>query len=170
MRRADREANTRAYAASVLKEAREELSRADSKAAILFAGLGVASSVVIAPVLSGSWTPSAMLALPATLWWAGVALLTLSLASFTAVLYPRTVYPKKRITSLSYFGDAIGRSPEELTHALMRSSENTLVPIVEQIIAIAHIVDIKYRHTRRGLQLFALSIGFLVASALTNGA
>src|SRR5262245_8921031 len=61
------------YLVDLLKEAREELARADSKAALLLAATGVAVGALLAGLIGGKWMPFSLDNRVEWLWWFGVA-------------------------------------------------------------------------------------------------
>jgi len=58
-------------AETMLREAREELSRADGKSSLLLAAVGVVVGAVAAAVVAGEWSPFDLSPFIQWLWWAG---------------------------------------------------------------------------------------------------
>src|SRR5690242_8638023 len=80
---------TTSYLADLLKDTREELARADSKAALLLAGTGVVVGAVLAGLLGGRWTPFSLDNRVEWIWWLGVGSAAAGIFSIAAAVYPR---------------------------------------------------------------------------------
>jgi hypothetical protein len=122
----------------------------------------VVAGIAVSPLLTGSWSITTLAAPLAVLWWLALAALLASMLSLGAVIYPRTIYPGKQTSKVSYFGDAIGKSAVDLTAALEESSADPLLPIVDQIRAVSSIVAKKYLFTQWALLLFGLGLLLLI--------
>jgi hypothetical protein len=60
----------------LLRDSREELNRADSKAQILLGVFGIVYGVLLAAVVAGDWAPNHLCDGAEVVWWAGAVLLT----------------------------------------------------------------------------------------------
>lgn len=57
----------------LLAESREELTRADGKASLLLAALGIGLSAILGAVLAGNWAPFVLASPWEAIWWTGAA-------------------------------------------------------------------------------------------------
>jgi hypothetical protein len=73
----------------LLAETREELNRADAKAAMLFAIFGIAFGAVLAGLIAGDWSPRDLAAGAQVVWWLGAAAAVAPLAALSAAVWPR---------------------------------------------------------------------------------
>ncbi|WP_019055486.1 Pycsar system effector family protein [Streptomyces prunicolor] len=90
----------------LLADLRSEIARADAKASILVAMLGITTGVLSAVLIDRRWSPTLLPAPAALLWWAGAALLVTSLFALLLAVLPR--YRRSRWAPglpLTYFGD-----------------------------------------------------------------
>ncbi|MEV0485545.1 Pycsar system effector family protein [Streptomyces sp. NPDC050508] len=90
----------------LLADLRSEIARADAKASILVAMLGITTGVLSAVLIDRRWSPALLPAPAALLWWAGAALLVTSLLALLLAVLPR--YRRSRWVPglpLTYFGD-----------------------------------------------------------------
>lgn len=132
----------------ILREAREELVRADGKASILLAATGV----ILGAVLTGSWRPSYFDAPLACLWWAGSVIGMAGVGAFGVAVFPRTTYRSKRRPGIvSYFGDVVGLSKDQLKRNLIDTAEDASTATLDQVEAISSVVDKKYRAIQIGM-------------------
>ncbi|CAN5274961.1 hypothetical protein BH09ACT3_BH09ACT3_14920 [soil metagenome] len=153
--------------ARILREAREELVRADGKASLLLAAASVVAAAVLAAILAGDWRPSELRDFLQVAWWLGTAAGLTALVCLSMAVYPRTSYRRRRPDGLvAFFGDVVGLSAKELERRL-KVSAKTEAPIIDQLIAVSGIVHRKYRRIQIGLWLFGgaavLCIGAVVA-------
>lgn len=159
--RTDPEEVARQYAATLLAEARDELTRADQKASIMLAAAGVAVGGVVAGMISSGWTPS-RLAFPWSMGWViGAAISLIGVLALVVAIYPRTTRGKDDEAQLFYFGHAAKvRTVDELAAELRRSSTNTFQRSADQLWRVSQVVTDKYRLVR-------VSIWLLCVGALT---
>ncbi|MBK3564562.1 Pycsar system effector family protein [Streptomyces sp. MBT62] len=90
----------------LLADLRGEIARADAKASILVAMLGITTGVLSAVLIDRRWSPALLPARAAVLWWTGAALLVTSLFALLLAVLPR--YRRSRWAPglpLTYFGD-----------------------------------------------------------------
>ena len=76
------------YLADLLADTREELTRVDSKAALLLAASGVIIGALLAGFFGGRWTPFDLSSKVQWLWWLGAASAAFGLFSIAAAVYP----------------------------------------------------------------------------------
>ncbi|MFH9659227.1 Pycsar system effector family protein [Streptomyces sp. NPDC017248] len=90
----------------LLADLRTEIARADSKAAVLVAALGMTAGLLSGVLAGRDWTPGRLSAAGAALWWAGIVCLLFSLFALLLAVLPR-YRPGSWAPGqpLSYFGD-----------------------------------------------------------------
>ena len=158
-----------ALADSILKEAREELTRADGKSALLLAAVGVAAGAVIAAVVAGDWSPLSISPCVQWLWWVGAAAGLGALVALAYSVYPRTKYRGQRQPSIiAYFGDVVLIPRGELEKALRLTAASPGAVTRDQLKAISHIVDRKYRGIQIALWLLAIFAACWLISTLVD--
>jgi len=161
-------------ASKVLADSREELARADGKASILLAAIGVVVGALMAGILANNWSPFAIKACFQWLWWVGNLLAAFAVFSLAWAIYPRTVYRGQRDPGLvAYFGDVIralrGTEPGDRRVRIRKNLDATSYEdlVIDQMTAIAWIIDRKYRGIQRGLwSAGAAAVACLVAFLL----
>lgn len=146
------------HASALLVSAREELVRADGKAALLLASAGVAVGAVLAAMLAGSWRPSDLPNHIEWLWWLGAVGVALGIAALGFAVYPRIRVRGPRSATIAYFGDVLAADRKDLVDRLhdAASSESALV---DQLWAVSSIVRRKYVAIQ--WSLWALAVGTL---------
>lgn len=140
----------------LLAEAREELNRADSKAAMLFAIFGIGFGAVLAGVIAGDWKPADLAAGAEVVWWFGAVAAVTALVAVSAAVWPRldSDHASGRAT---YFAHVVGyRSRDALREAIERQAGDDGERPLEQLQAISGIVMTKYRLVRIGLVLYSV--------------
>jgi len=156
---------------SLLREAREELGRADNKASILLAASGVVVGALIAAVLAGSWSPSELSVLTAYIWWVACGFLVAGIALLGVAIYPRTRRASKLPDFVAYFGDVVVLSRRtDLERALAKTARGLGDRDVDQLELISGIVSTKYNYLRLALIAFALGAALLVTVAVASAA
>jgi pycsar effector protein len=148
------------YAAMLLVETREEIDRADFKASVLLAGVGVATGTLLAGLLEGSWTPWMLPGYVQWIWWVGVAAGSAGIWSLARAVYPRIRRHGEALPEfVGYFGDILAfRDAEDLITALRDSTEVRISLIADQLVQVSIIVDRKYRMVRVGMWLLLVAI------------
>lgn len=145
----------------LLAAAREELGRADQKAAILIAAVGIAISPFITALL-GDENPAGVL----WLYAAAVVLMMLGIVLFGLAIFPQTRRLNDGAQMSAYFEDHVTRQKSEVL-ALVRTRVNDEV-LADQIWEISSIVSRKYRVIRYAMVFSGL--GVLTATlALVQG-
>ncbi|NYV73158.1 Pycsar system effector family protein [Streptomyces sp. UH6] len=90
----------------LLADLRTEIARADTKASVLVAALGITAGAFSGLIAGQKWSPSDLTGAGAPLWWVGCVALVVSLISLLSAVWPR--YRRATWTPghpLSYFGD-----------------------------------------------------------------
>ncbi|HEY5834181.1 Pycsar system effector family protein [Streptomyces sp.] len=149
----------------LLATVRDDVARADTKAAVLLSG----ALAMPALLLGGRWSPQqpagpwlAPLFLGGAVWAAGVALLVWA-------ILPRT-RTSRATPGVTYFADAHrGQDSAALLRAVAAAGEDRVGWLMTQFVDMSVILTAKYRCLRWGI--CCLAPGFvLCAAALTAGA
>jgi hypothetical protein len=158
------EDETLRYAERLLVETREELARADTKAAVLLSAAGVGVAALLAGLVAGEWSPLDLPAASAALWWTGAAALATGIGMLTSAVAPRINHSKPPATA-TYFGHIVQLHPEQVRAAIRRTAADPLGRAIDQLIVIGHIVHRKYILIRRAILMIATA-GVLTALAV----
>jgi len=158
------------YLTDLLEDTREELGRADAKAALLLAAAGVAVGALLAGLLNGRWVPFALDNRIEWLWWLGVAATAAGIYSVAAAVYPRI----QRSTdsnpeTLAYYGDvAAYEDIGSFRKALEQEPPDARKRLMDQTYVVSKIAQKKYVLIRRGMRCFAFAILACTAAILIN--
>ncbi|MGW2588992.1 Pycsar system effector family protein [Streptomyces sp. NPDC001515] len=157
-----------AAATRLLSELRAEITRADSKAAVVVAALGMSSGVVCG-LLAGGGRPSDQLSKPAaTLWWTGVGALAAALLFLLMAVVPR--YRASHWVPgapLTYFGDIRRASRRgQLARALAETDQLPMAALLTALAETSRIAARKHQWIRAGLAAFGLGALLLPASVV----
>jgi hypothetical protein len=149
------------YLRRLLDETREEVTRADAKASIVLAGAGV----VVGILLSGFITKDVSVAgqpgiVKALVWFSGV-LLVIGIAFLGSAVYPRVGRAERG--HARWFAELVQYRGDEgaLSKAVETDRAEDDTRDLHQAVALALIVDRKYRLTQLGMWL--LAGGFVMA-------
>jgi len=155
------------YLRDLLAETREELTRADNKASLLLAAVGVVIGALIAGLVGSHWTPLSLNGAVQWLWWLGVASAAIGVFSIAAAVYPRTIQHGTPYPGVpAYYGHvAAYRDISEFRRALA-DLPGAQERMVNQTFVISKIVRHKYALLRGGLWCLLLTI---TACALAVG-
>ncbi|MDU0305531.1 Pycsar system effector family protein [Streptomyces sp. PAL114] len=154
----------------LLTDLRTEIARADSKAAVLVAALGITAGVFSGLLAGRDWSPDALSAFGAVLWWVGTLALALSLLALLLAVLPRyrggTWAPGQ---PLSYFGD-IQRAVRagRLDTALAHTEAHPLAALTTALTETSRIAWRKHQWIRTGLIAFCTGTLLLPASLLVG--
>lgn len=154
--------------AHLLTDLRAEIARADAKAAVLVAALGLSAGVPTALLANSRWRPASLPAPAAVLWWAGTALLLTALLAALLAVVPR--YRPSRWAPgrpLTYFGDVrraaiSGRLSAALADTGRDPARGMLIALAET----SGIAARKHFWIRAGLIAFGCAAILLPASLL----
>lgn len=154
--------------ARLLIEVRAEISRADSKAAVVVGAIGMAVGLLGGLVASRGWDPS-RLALPgAVAWWTGICALAASLLSMLLAVLPRyRTSAWEPGLPLGYFGD-IRRAADSgaLAQALAEADRDPTPLLVSALAATSRIAAHKHQWIRVGLLALAAATLLLPVALL----
>ncbi|MFD7168167.1 Pycsar system effector family protein [Streptomyces violascens] len=155
-------------AVRLLTELRAEIARADSKASVLVAALGMTAGVVGGQLGGRGRVPGELSAVGAGLWWTGTAALALALLGTLMAVLPRyrgAAWAPGR--PLSYFGDIQQAVRQDgLAQAL---ADTELAPTASLMAALAEnsrIAARKHQWIRGGLLAFCAGAVLLPAAPL----
>ncbi|MDK0521517.1 Pycsar system effector family protein [Streptomyces sp. ML-6] len=152
----------------LLLNLRAEIARADSKASVLVAALGMTAGVLSGWLAGRGWRPGSLDAPGTALWWTGVGGLAAALVALLMAVIPRyrrSVWiPGEPLT---YFGDIQdaarrGRLPE----ALDATANSRTAALVTALAETSRIALCKHRWIRAGLLAYSVGTVLLPASLL----
>lgn len=158
--------DAREYAYKLLANTREELVRADAKAALLLATGGIAGSALLNGLLGGRWTPFQLVNSVEWLWWIGLLSAVGAVLSLACGVYPRTRGKGIRPELASYYGDVVGISRDQLLFGIVQVNDHIDSALVDQIYQIAHIVERKYKCMRVAIWAFGAGAVLCTTSVL----
>ncbi|HZG06241.1 MAG TPA: Pycsar system effector family protein [Streptomyces sp.] len=152
----------------LLAELRAEIGRADAKAAVLVAAMGVSTAAWTGAVaVAGTWEPGRPAWPGLLLWWTGCLAWAASLACLLAAVAPR--YRRGSWTpgdTLAYFHDIReAAEADELREALRRTEERPLDSLVDALTDTSRIAAAKHRWVRAALACFAVGFALVPAGA-----
>lgn len=157
------------YLSDLLEDTRDELSRVDSKAALLLAGAGVVAGALLAGLLNGKWTPFSLNDRVEWLWWLGVGAASGGILSIAAAVYPYTGRPvAAHAGAPTYYGDVAAYKDIETFRQAIADAPNTHDRLVDQTFQLSKLVRRKYQLLRHGLHLLLLGIVACVSVVVIN--
>jgi hypothetical protein len=149
----------RNYLAALHANTREELSRADSKASLLLAAIGVVIGALIGGITSSHWSPMSMGTGAQALWWAGVAAATVSMVLISASVYPRINRRGTPRAGLpTFYGDVAAYPDIDAFRRDISNAPDVTERLIYQTYVLARTVRAKYVLLRRGLLSFLVAI------------
>jgi MFS family permease len=157
------------YLADMLADTREELTRADTKAALILAATGVVIGALLAGLLSGKWTPFDLNSKIEWLWWLGVGSAAFGVFSIAAAVYPRisrrgTAHPGVP----AYYGDVAAYESIDAFRDAIERAPKPRERLIDQTFVVSRIVQRKYVLLRRGLRCLLVAVVACVAAAIIN--
>ncbi|WP_328999885.1 DUF5706 domain-containing protein [Kribbella sp. NBC_00709] len=158
------------HAQDVLAAAREELSRADNKAALLLASAGVVFGALLAAVLAGSWSPNMLDNVVEWLWWTGATSASMGLIALGWAIYPRIRARSPRPAMIGYFGDVIAAPADDLLALLEATAATPMRGVLDQLHQVSHIVHRKYLAIQFALVAFSAGAAACIAAVLVSSA
>jgi hypothetical protein len=153
-------------ASDLLRETREEVTRADGKASTLLAAVVVVSGLFVASTLAGQWSPLGLRPAAQVACWLAVIVIAAGIVLLCACIYPNV---SNQLTKdvLGYFGHVmLYQTRQELIEALRTHGETPLIRLSDQLFVISRIVRRKYDFMRYGIWSLAVGVVLLVASFL----
>lgn len=153
----------------LLGESREEVIRADTKAAMLFGLLGVGFSVVAAGLIAGNWSPADLHAAVEWLFWVGAAAAAASMTLLGSAIWPRITHLEDR-EEIAYFGHvAAFKNRQQFRAAVISQAER--VPderVVDQVHTISKIAIRKYRLLQAAIVALAVAATSCLGAVLID--
>lgn len=140
------------YLSDLLNHTRGELNRADSKASLLLATLGVIISSLIGGLATSAWRPAKLAGGEQVLFWIGVVAAAGGVFWIAASVFPRirqsgTPHPGVP----AYYGDVAVYRDVDAFRAAIDGCPEVRDRLINQTFVIAGIVQTKYVLLRRGL-------------------
>ncbi|GAA1995807.1 Pycsar system effector family protein [Microbacterium ulmi] len=155
-----------ALAADMLAEVREEIDRADQKASLLIGSLGIAFSIVLSGVLSGSWSPASLGPAATVLWSVCAVAAAGSVLAAALAVWPR-LSRAPGSGAITYWGQIRQfASPEEVGEALLERGLQPPERTYQQLLVLSALVQRKYRAIRSSMVLAGIASLLVVASFL----
>lgn len=157
-----------AYVTRLFTTAREELHRADTKAAILLAGSTAVVAALLSASISGGWSPTRLGGAFVMVWWASTLAAGVAVALLAAAIYPRIRRTGTSPPATAYFADIAAYTDiAALRTALPRSAAQEFEETLTQLWRISRIVLVKYRLIVAGMwTLLIAAVGCCSAVAL----
>ncbi|QEU92450.1 hypothetical protein CP970_17410 [Streptomyces kanamyceticus] len=152
----------------LLAELRTEIARADAKAAVLVAALGLTGGIFSGRLAGSEWTPG-RLGLPGQfVWWCGVLSLVLSLFSLLMTVLPRyRDSPWTPGRPLTYFGDIrLAARTGTLADALTETARDPAAALLTALDETSGIAARKHQWIRTGLIAYCTGTALIPASLL----
>ncbi|MFF8450841.1 Pycsar system effector family protein [Streptomyces leeuwenhoekii] len=152
----------------LLADLRGEITRADAKAAVLVAALGISAGVLATLLPRRCWSPARLPQPSALLWWTGAVSLGLALFALLLAVMPR--YGRSHWASgrpLVYFGD-VQRAARagRLTEALVETGRDPVPGLLVALAETSGIAARKHLWIRIGLIAFGSAAVLLPGSLL----
>jgi pycsar effector protein len=149
----------------LLSESREELVRADAKAATLLAAFGLLTGIVLAALFAGNFKPGDLPDAARLSWWLGCTAVGLALLSLGRAIYP-TLKHQETEGPITYFGHAAGKDAAAVETALKRQLAGGRSRTVEQLVVVSDIAWRKYRQIQFALLCFAIGTALCLLGVL----
>ncbi len=164
----ERAADPALYAAGLLAEAREELNRADQKAAMLLAATSVAIGAVIAGFIASGWSPTSLGPPWTAVWWLGSGLAFAGTIALAISIYPRIGTSKGAgAQRLFYFGNASEfEDTSAIKRALGEAAADPLERTADQLLHVSQIVRRKYRSIQVAMWCLAVGVGLCMMAVI----
>ncbi len=150
----------------ILLEAREELDRADQKASILLAAVGVTVGAILAGLIPARWSPHTLGWPLEAVWWVGLAFVVGGVASLILAIFPRLGVSSKPEAMFSY-GDACRmETPAAVRECLIKTAEHELDRTVDQVFVVSRIVRRKYLLIRVAMGMMVVGSSLVAVAVL----
>ena len=149
----------------ILEHTREDLTKADTKASILFAVVGVVVGALVASSAASGWTPNRFHGAPRVFIISALVSIMCAITLLGAAIYPRIrVRSGDRVT---FFGQVVSYgSPEALQDALNAEVSQAWPRATEQLLELSKITLLKYRLIQGSVWFLALSVALGVTGVL----
>ena len=157
------------YAEQLLAATREELVRADAKAALLVAASGIGVSALLGGVISAKWGPAQLDNRVEWIWWLAAAQAAAGIAFLGDAVYPR-LRANRENAPITYFRDVVATPRSRLAERIEDSARPDGATVLDQLVQLSGLVDRKYRSIRSSLLLLAGAALLCVISVLADAA
>jgi Family of unknown function (DUF5706) len=159
----------RNYLTDLHANTREDLGRADSKAALLLAAIGVVIAALVGGITSSHWSPMSMGTGEQALWWAGVAAAAVSMVLISASVYPRINRRGTPAAGLpTFYGDVAAYPDIDAFRRDISNAPDVTERLIYQTYVLARVVRAKYVLLRRGLLSFLVAIMACTLAVVIN--
>ncbi|MFD9521098.1 Pycsar system effector family protein [Streptomyces sp. NPDC059979] len=145
-------------------ETREELVKADQKANLLLAAMGVAMAALIGAFASAKINPATFSAAGQVIFWLGCALAVGALDGFARAVFPNL--GSGEAGRMYYFGDVTENDMSPNSALNLVSQMNVAQRDIQQFTVLAKSVKAKYGHIRRGIRCAAAAVPILFVGSL----
>jgi MFS family permease len=156
---------TKTYAAELLAETREEIGRADTKAAILFTAFGIAVAAVLAGLIAGDWTPKDLDRGATVVFWVGSGSAFLSFFALGYALWPRIKH-KRGARPAGYFLQIHKSDDLDTLRTALKQGAQSDDRTVEQLKIVSDIASTKFVGIRLAMALYGFGIAACVGSVI----
>jgi len=157
------------YLTDLLADTRDELNRADSKASLLLAAIGVVIAALIGGLAGRKWTPMTLDTGAQALWWVGTAAAAAGVFWIAASVYPRIHQPKTPHPGLpAYYGDVAAYHDIDAFRDAIDQAPEARERLINQTYVVSKIVQWKYVLLRRGLLSILLAIVACILAIVIN--
>lgn len=157
------------YCKAILGEAREELERADNKASILLAAVGVIVGALLAALLAGDWSPTSLKASVQWLWWAGILAAAIAIYLLGWAVFPRIRAAGWRPQAIAYYGDVVAAGTRNRVKELLdHASGDPLPRLIDQMLQVSKTVQVKYVAIRRAMILLGFGAAACASAFLIH--
>jgi hypothetical protein len=147
------------FLTDLLANIRDELNRADSKASLLLAAVGVIIGALLGGISSSRWTPMSLGAGEQALWWAGVVAAAVGVLLISASVYPRIrLRATPRSGSPSYYADVAAYPDVDAFRHAIGEAPDVRERLLTQSYVLARIVEGKYLQLQRALLSLLVAI------------
>lgn len=148
----------------ILDDTRDDLAKADQKASLVLAGLGVGLGAALAGAVSNDWSPSKPSSCPEFAWWSGAILLGIAVVLAGLAVWPRYELAKTP-KQLHYWGDFAGLDGvSSLASQLKRLEPDMATRQASQLLVLSGTVLRKYRLVRWAMAASAVGVLLLLGS------
>jgi len=145
------------YAADLLAETREEIVRADTKAAILFTAFGIAVAAVLAGLIAGEWGPNELDQGATVVFWVGSGSAFASFLALGYALWPRMRH-KQAEGPASYFRKIREYDDLDALKTALKQSSASGDRSVEQLKVVSDIAWSKFVGIRIAMLLYGFGL------------
>lgn len=153
---------------NIILDCRHEIERADAKAEILLAMLGVALGALVAGLLGSSWSPTQIGDPARWIWWLGSIALFVAGGLLIAAVYPRLPSVSVGAGASAYTFAAIAqlKRAEELLAKISLDESARNLQLAQVSISLAQIALRKHQLVRLALMFLALGVILMLLCAV----